>query len=127
MDESQNEGPVAVEVAASAAETAEAIAESPAAEQPNLRLADRFKHIDDYRVDTRNCATALTAALQDVGADLMEVEAHMAEAFRDAVQAEPLTIESLELYSPPIDLLIRLTKQIAQVSQLGMRSAKQDR
>jgi hypothetical protein len=124
MDEFQNRGQFAFEHAVSAPEAGEAIAESLTAERPNLRLADRLKHIHDHRVDTRDSPTARTIALRGVCSDLMEVEAYVAEALRDAVTATPLTTENIEQsFSPSIDLVIRLARQISQMSQLEIRAS----
>jgi len=104
---------------------AEAAEERPAPSEFTSRLADRLKRIDAHRTDGHGNPSR-TAALRAISADLMEIEVHVAEAIRDAVVLTPMTCEAIEEYSPSIDLVLRLAKQISQVSQLEMRSSQLD-
>ena len=59
-----------------------------------------------------------------MNADLMEVGLHVGVAVRQFLTTEPATIDGIEASSASIDLMIRLSKQITQLSNLEMRLNK---
>jgi len=59
-----------------------------------------------------------------VCADLSEVEANLGEALRHEFAAGPLSIEVIERNRGAIDLILRLSKQITQITQVDMQFTK---
>lgn len=123
MDEIQHD--VHIQPVNNGCQPGEAAEERPAPREFTSRLADRLRCIDAHRTDGHDNPSR-TAALRAVSADLMEIEVHVTEAIRGAVVITPMTCETIEEYSPSIDLVLRLAKQISQVSQLEMRSSQLD-
>jgi hypothetical protein len=125
VEESHSSGQLDLENSASGFQ-AEEVAARTMAERLRRRVADRLKSINDHRVDTQDSPTARTAALRGICADLMEIEAHIAEALRDSLATTAMMAENIDEFSPAIDLVLRLSKQITQATQLEMRSAKHE-
>lgn len=126
MNEVQHEGESFVAPAAGTLQ-AEVSGESRPAERAYASLDCRLGPINDYRVDTSDNPTKHAVALRAVSSDLMDYQAHLAEAIQDAVTDTPLSLMNLPEYVPSMDLAIRLAKQIAQFSQLEIRLAKPDK
>ncbi len=118
MDEFQNKGQVGFEDGLSASDAGKTIADTLAMERPDVRLVDRLRQIHEHRAGPHDNPNTLTAVLRNVDTDLMEIEAYVAKAIRDAVTVTPMTAENINEYSASIDLVIRLAKQIAQMTQL---------
>jgi hypothetical protein len=122
MEDFRSEDRVGIEAGVSASEAGEALAEALEAN----RLADRLQHINAHRADTHDSPNARTVVLRQVSADLMEIEACVAEALHDAVAATPMTVENMNEYFTSIDFVIRLAKQVGQATQLEMRSSQRE-
>jgi len=82
---------------------------------------DRLQRIQDHRTEAQD---NLPAALAGLNSDLMEVELYLSAALRRSFTAAPVTTDSIEAQSGAIDLMIRLSKQVAQIANLEMRSMK---
>jgi hypothetical protein len=94
--------------------------------QAEQHFGQRLECIDAHRADRPDCTRARRAALRAVATGLMEVEARVAVSIQQSLLLEDFTAETIERYSHPIDLQIRLCKQIVQIEQIDMRLAQQD-
>jgi hypothetical protein len=123
MDEIQTEIQMTVEEAA----TDSSVGESAGQRRTNSQFAEHLKHIQAHRQDRLDDPDSLTVVLRDALADLMEIEASTADALRGAILICPMSAENIDDYAPMIDLILRLSKQISQTTQLQMRSSKTSR
>lgn len=85
---------------------------------------EQLKRIDNHRAATRQKThlLTLTAALRGLNSDLLVVEACIAQILQRVILGGMFTLQDLAEVAPAIDLQIRMARQIAQISQLEMRS-----
>lgn len=87
-------------------------------------IGDRMQRIHDHRVGAYYDPRTTKSLLGFVCADLLVVEAHLGEALRQELTAGPASIEVIEKNRSPIDLMLRLSKQVAQITQVDMQYTK---
>jgi hypothetical protein len=85
-------------------------------------LAEQLERIRDYRANKFGTSSSRNAALRTISADLMEVEAYLAQAVRDEMDSGPLTVDELDTVEPAVDMMTRLAKQITQLAKLESQS-----
>jgi hypothetical protein len=93
-------------------------------EQLDPIFVRRLQQIRDHLQEVVGNPNRLTVCLAGVNSDLMELQLYVGKALREALVTGGFTIEDVEKYSRLMDLMIRLAKQICQLSQLAKCSAK---
>jgi hypothetical protein len=88
------------------------------------RLAEQLRCVDEYRDHTHRQANVHVATLGEMTSNLMEIEARFSGVVRQSLTEEELSMDGLEAYTPSIDQLIRMDKQIAQLTQLQINLKK---
>jgi hypothetical protein len=83
----------------------------------------RRRRIFDHRIEAQNEPSTISACLAGVNSDLLDTELIIAETLRQGL-TENGSLEAIERHADLIDMLLRVTKQIAQVTQLEQRSRK---
>jgi hypothetical protein len=101
--------------------------EQPAAE-PSFDPAyeKRRQRILDHRAEAQDDTNTMRACLAGVNSDLLDCELHVGETLRHALARGGLSIDEIERNARLFELLVRLTKQVAQITQLEMRTRKDD-
>ncbi len=84
----------------------------------------RRGRILDHRIEAQNEPSTITSCLAGVNSDLLDTELVVAETLRQGLAQNGTSLEAIERHSELIDMLLRLSKQIAQVTQLEQRSRK---
>ena len=88
------------------------------------RLAEQLRGLDEYRDHTHRQVNVHVATLGEMTSNLMEIEARFSGVVRQSLTEEVLSMSDLEAYTPSIDQLIRMDKQIAQLTQLQINLKK---
>ena len=115
------------EVVAQSEESIEAlnpIDESPATVPFDPAYDSRRQRIYDHRVEAQAEPNTMIACLAGVNSDLFDTELIVAETLRQGLAASGGSLETIERYGPLIELTLRLSKQITQVTQLEQRARK---
>lgn len=84
----------------------------------------RRRRIFDHRVDAQDDPDTMIACLAGVNSDLMDTELVVAEKLRQGLSENGVSLETIERHAELINLMLRLSKQIAQITQLEHRSRK---
>jgi len=84
----------------------------------------RLERIQDHRAEAQDHPDSRYAAVAALNADLMEVALYVGVALRRFMTAEPATIDGIETSSGSTDLLMRLSKQVAQLCNLEIYLGK---
>lgn len=107
-------------------------AEPVAAQEPpetipfDAAYTSRRQRIFDHRVEAQEEPNTMIACLAGVNSDLFDTELVIAETLRQGLTAGGGSLETIERHQSLIDLILRLSKQIAQVTQLEQRARKDD-
>lgn len=102
----------------------EAPEDAQASDTADPVFRERLLRIHDHRTESLNSSSSRLAAIGSMNAGLMEVELRVSAALCQALAAEPPTIESIEAVSGTMDLHVRLSKHILQVSNHELRLDK---
>lgn len=84
----------------------------------------RRQRIFDHRVEAQAETNTIIACLAGVNSDLFDTELIVAETLRQGLAASGGSLEMIERHGPLIDLMLRLSKHITQITQLEQRSRK---
>ena len=84
----------------------------------------RRRRIFDHRVEAQNESNTMISCLAGVNSDLLDTELVLAEVLRQGFSEDGGSLETIERHAELIDLLLRVSKQITQVTQLEQRSRK---
>lgn len=84
----------------------------------------RRRRIFDHRVDAQADPDTMIACLAGVNSDLLDTELIVAENLRQGLSESGGSLETIERHAGLINLMLRLSKQIAQITQLEHRSRK---
>jgi hypothetical protein len=84
----------------------------------------RRQRIFDHRVEAQAEPNTLIACLAGVNSDLLDTELIVAERLREKLAASGGSLEAIERYRPLMDMMLRLSKQIMQLTQIEQRSRK---
>jgi len=84
----------------------------------------RRQRIFDHRVEAQADPDTTIACLAGVNSDLLDNELIVAEALRQFFMTNGGSLEAIEKNRECINLLLRFSKQIAQITQLEQRSRK---
>lgn len=87
---------------------------------------NRRQRILDHRVEAQANPSTTIACLAGVNSDLLDTELIIGESLRQYFAANGGSLDAIEKGREPINLLLRFSKQIAQISQLEQRSRKGD-
>jgi hypothetical protein len=98
-------------------------------EQPNPTSVDpayedRRRRILDHRAEAQREANTLTACLAGVNSDLFDFQLGVGEALRQVLASGERSLAQIERHSRSIELMLKLSKQIAQFSQLELQARK---
>ena len=85
----------------------------------------RRRRIYEHRVEAQAESHTMIACLAGVNSDLLDCELVIAETLRQAWSASDNPLEAVVSHEPQLDLLLRLVKQITQVTQLEQRCRKE--
>jgi len=96
--------------------------EQATAETVDPAYADRRRRICQYRMESLENLNPLNACLAGVNSDLLDFELHLGEVLRQTIASGGASLDDIQRHSAAIDMLIRLSKQITQISQLPQRS-----
>ena len=66
----------------------------------------------------------MIACLAGVNSDLLDTELMVAESLRQGLSENGGSFETIERYEVHINMMLRLSKQIAQITQLEQRSRR---
>lgn len=99
---------------------AEAASDAAGTEPCDLR-EQRRQRIEDHLVRSLANPDPLAANIGAANTDLMGALCQVGQAFQESIVSSPVSLETIDRHSPVIDLMVRLTKTIAQVSQLEWR------
>jgi hypothetical protein len=86
-------------------------------------IAEQLRCIGEYRKSAHQEPQALLASLSSMTSNFLAIEVRLSCVVRSAMEG-PLTMDDVEAFSPPVDHLIRLAKQIAQLAQIQMKLSK---
>lgn len=98
--------------------------ESPETISFDAAYSSRQQRIFDHRVQAQEEPNTMIACLAGVNSDLFDTELIVAETLRQGLAANGGSLETIERYGSLIDLTLRLSKQITQVTQLEQRARK---
>ena len=84
----------------------------------------RRQRILDHRVDAQDEPDTMIACLAGVNSDLLDTELMVAESLRQGLSENGGSFETIERYEVHINMMLRLSKQIAQITQLEQRSRR---
>ena len=98
--------------------------ETPATVPFDAAYDNRRQRIFDHRVEAQEEPNTMIACLAGVNSDLFDTELVIAETLRQGLTASGGSLETIERHQSLIDLMLRLSKQIAQVTQLEQRARK---
>lgn len=84
----------------------------------------RRRRIFDHRVEAQHESNTMTSCLAGVNSDLLDTELVLAEVLRQGLSENGGSLETIERHAELIDLLLRVSKHITQVTQLEQRSRK---
>ena len=84
----------------------------------------RRQRILDHRVDAQDDPDTMIACLAGVNSDLLDTELMVAESLRQGLSENGGSFETIERYEVHINMMLRLSKQIAQITQLEQRSRR---
>lgn len=90
----------------------------------DAEYSSRQQRIFDHRVEAQEEPNTMIACLAGVNSDLFDTELIVAETLRQGLSASGGSLETIERHGPLIDLMLRLSKQITQVTQLEQRARK---
>jgi cell division protein ZapA (FtsZ GTPase activity inhibitor) len=96
------------------------------AEEADEIFDKSIRCFSEHRIQSLSNRNTLMAAIGTVTADLLEVQAFLAKAIRNQMRSEPIMLDELDKLSPPIDLQIRLTKQISQLAHIEIRGSRNE-
>lgn len=86
----------------------------------------RLRLVELHRQNSLAELNSTRAILGTISADLAVAEAHLAEALRERLAGCPANIDEVAKYSDSIDLILRLAKQLAQLTQVDHKIAKRE-
>jgi hypothetical protein len=84
----------------------------------------RRQRIFDHRIEAQNEPSTITACLAGVNSDLLDTELIIAETLRQGLSENGRSLDAIERHAELINMLLRFSKQISQVTQLEQRSRK---
>jgi len=86
--------------------------------------SSRLQRIFDHRVQAQEEPNTMIACLAGVNSDLLDTELIVAETLPQGLAAGGGSLETISRYESLIDLTLRLSKQIALVTQLEQRARR---
>ena len=98
--------------------------QSPTAPTFDPAYESRRQRIFELRANAQAEIEPLAACLAGVNSDLFDLELNLGEQLRHAMASNPDSLEGIEQHARPIDMLLRVVKQIAQITQIGTRIQK---
>ena len=87
---------------------------------------ERRQRIFEYRMDALGDSRPLHACLAGMNSDLLDFQLHVGEILRQTLATDGASLDEIERHSRSFDLMLRLSKQVAQITQLEMRSRQDD-
>ena len=84
----------------------------------------RMQSIANYRQRSLNNPDVLLAVVAGVNGDLIELALQIGEALRQSLAQRAITTESIDSHTSSINLILRASKQVTQLSQLELRASK---
>ena len=87
----------------------------------------RRQRILDHRLEALENPDTLMACISGVNSDMLDCELKVSEIFRQVIGADGASIDELERHAGLIDLLLRLSKQVTQLSQLELSARRKEK
>jgi hypothetical protein len=87
-------------------------------------MAARQQRVDEYEENGLRSPDAMDACLAAVQADLMRVSFKLGPALEQALATPPINGESLRDIAAPLDMYLRVTRQIDRIGQLDLRRSE---
>ena len=85
---------------------------------------NRRKRIVEHRIEAQVNPNTTIAFLAGVNSDLLDCELDIAETLRQGLATGGNSLDVIERYAGLIDVVVRLSKQIAQITQLERQTRR---